>query len=193
MAEEVKLSNPAPTGLAGFGLTTVLLSLVLGGALPEAGLGVVLPLALAYGGLVQLIAGVTEFRTGNTFGQAAFMSYGGFWIWYALLLILSGNGVINLAKAGPTVGVALLLWGVFTFYMWIATFKLNKALWTVFFTLWIAYFLIGVGKITGISVLGTIGGWVAFVCGWSALYTSFAIVTNATFNRAVIPLGPLGD
>jgi succinate-acetate transporter protein len=118
------------------------------------------------------------------------MSYGGFWIWFGLLQIFGNEGVVDLSKSGPTVGSALMLWGFFTFYLWIASFKLNKAVWFVLFTLWIAYFLLGLGKVMDFSLLGTIGGWVAFVCGLSALYTSFAEVTNFTFNRTVMPVGP---
>ena len=105
-------ANPAALGLVGFGLTTVLLSLINAGVLPAGGEAVVIPLALSFGGLMQIIAGICEFRLGNTFGMTAFLSYGAFWWWFALLLLFAGNGVIDISAAGPTVGVALLLWGV---------------------------------------------------------------------------------
>lgn len=183
------VANPGPLGLVGFGLTTVLLSLINAHLLPAGGEPVVIPLALAYGGLIQLIAGLLEYRTGNTFGMVAFLSYGAFWWWFALLLLLSGNGLLDLSQAGPTVGVALLLWGVFTFYMWIATFKLNRALWLVFLTLWITFLLLGVGDAAGLGAIATIGGYVGILCGGLAMYTSFAEVTNATFKREVVPVG----
>src|SRR5437763_1040826 len=105
-------ANPAALGLVGFGLTTVLLSLINAGVLPAGGAGVVIPLALAYGGFIQILAGLLEFRLGNTFGMTAFLSYGAFWWWFALLLIFAHNGTIDLSQAGPTVGVALALWGL---------------------------------------------------------------------------------
>lgn len=186
------LANPAPLGLVGFGLTTVLLSLVNAHILPSGGEVVVIPLALAYGGLIQLIAGLLEYRTGNTFGMVAFLSYGAFWWWFALLLLFAGNGLLDLSKAGPTIGVALILWGVFTFYMWIATFRLNRALWLVFLTLWVTFLLLGIGDAAGMAAVGTLGGFMGILCGGLAMYTSFAEVTNATFGRAVVPVGARG-
>ncbi|WP_348762340.1 acetate uptake transporter [uncultured Salinisphaera sp.] len=183
------LANPGPLGLVGFGLTTVLLSLINAGLLPAGGEPVVIPLALAYGGLIQLIAGLLEYRTGNTFGMVAFLSYGAFWWWFALMLLLGDNGLLDLSKAGSTIGVALVLWGVFTFYMWIATFKLSKALWFVFLTLWVTFLLLGVAAAAGMPALHVLGGYLGIVCGASAMYTSFGEVTNATFGRAVVPLG----
>jgi len=183
------LANPGPLGLVGFGLTTVLLSLVNAHILPSGGEAVVIPLALAYGGLIQLIAGTLEFRTGNTFGMVAFLSYGAFWWWFALLLFFSSNGLLDISSAGPTIGVALLLWGVFTFYMWIATFRLNRALWLIFLTLWITFALLGIGDISGIAALGTAGGYVGILSGAVAMYTSFAEVTNSTFGRVVVSVG----
>lgn len=191
MSETNSLANPGPLGLVGFGLTTVLLSLINAHILPEGGEPVVIPMALAYGGLIQLIAGVLEFRTGNTFGVVAFTSYGAFWWWFAILLLLSGNGIIDLSQAGPTIGVALILWGVFTLYMWIGTFRLNKALWLVFLTLWITFFLLGTGDAFGVPALGIAGGYLGIVCGGLAMYTSFAEVTNHCFKREVVPVGPL--
>ncbi|ROO26622.1 acetate uptake transporter [Salinisphaera japonica] len=183
------LANPGPLGLVGFGLTTVLLSLINAGLLPAGGEPVVIPLALAYGGLIQLIAGLLEYRTGNTFGLVAFLSFGAFWWWFALMLLMGDNGLLDLSEAGSTIGIALILWGVFTFYMWIATFKLNKALWFVFLTLWVTFFLLGIGAAASMPTLHMLGGYLGIVCGGSAMYTSFGEVTNATFGRPVIPLG----
>lgn len=187
-----KLANPGPLGLMGFGLTTVLLSLINAHLLPSGGESVVLPLALAYGGLIQLIAGMLEFKTGNTFGMVAFLSYGAFWWWFAILILLASNGIIDTSEAGPTIGIALLLWGVFTFAMWIASFALNRALWLVFLTLWITFLLLGVGDAAGITGIATAGGYLGIVCGGVAMYTSFAEVTNATYGREVIPVGARG-
>ncbi len=188
-AEAPKMANPAPLGLVGFGLTTVILSLVNAGVLPPGGEQVVIPLAFAYGGLIQMIAGILEFRTGNTFGTVAFLSYGAFWWWFALLVLLGGHGILDLSQAGSTIGVALIGWGVFTLYMWIATFRLSKALWWIFLTLWITYFLLGFGALFGKNEMHVAGGWLGLVCGLLAMYTSFALVTNATFGKTVIPVG----
>jgi uncharacterized protein len=191
MADEAKstFANPAPLGLIAFGLTTVILSLINAGVLPKGGEPVVLPLAFAFGGLIQMMAGLMEFRTGNTFGTVAFLSYGAFWWWFALLVLLGGHGVLDLTGAGSTIAVTLIGWGVFTLYMWIATFRLAKALWWVFLTLWITFFLLGFGDLLGADGLSVAGGWTGLLCGLLAMYTSFALVANATFGKAVLPLG----
>jgi uncharacterized protein len=181
--------NPAALGLVGFGLTTVLLSLINAGVLPKGGESVVIPLAMAYGGTIQVIAGLLEVKSGNTFGMTAFLSYGAFWWWFALLLILGGNGVISLADAASTIGVALILWGVLTLYLWISTFKLSRTLFLIFLTLWITFFLLGAGKLFAMPQLEQYGGWLGLLCGSLAMYGSFAIVTNTTFGRTVVPLG----
>lgn len=183
------VADPAALGLVAFGLTTVLLSLINAGVLPKGGEPVVLPLALAFGGLMQIFAGAFEFRLGNTFGMTAFLSYGAFWWWFAFLLLFAGNHWIDLSGAGPTVGVALLLWGVLTLYLWISTFRLAKTLFLVFLTLWVTFALLGLGAIQGNASLSQLGGWLGVVCGCLALYRSFGLVTNATFGRSVVPLG----
>jgi succinate-acetate transporter protein len=182
-------ANPAPLGLIGFGLTTVLLSSINAGLLPAAGEPVVIPLAMAFGGTAQIIAGIMEFRTGNVFGATAFTSYGAFWWWFALLILLGGNKVLDLSGAGPAIGVCLLLWGVFTFGLWISTFRLSRLLFLIFLTLWIAFFLLGGGAVLGLPALHTAGGWVGLLCGALAMYGSFALVTNATYGREVAPIG----
>jgi succinate-acetate transporter protein len=195
MADEAKpvFANPAPLGLIGFGFTTVILSLINAGVLPKGGEPVVLPLAFAYGGLIQMIAGVMEFRTGNTFGTLAFLSYGAFWWWFSLLILLGSHGVLDLTQAGSTIAVTLIVWGVFTFYMWIATFRLSKALWWVFLTLWVTFFLLGFGDLLGLHGMARTGGWMGLICGLLAMYTSFALVTNSTFGKTVLPLGAPSD
>ena len=189
---QTNFGNPAPLGLVGFGLTTVVLSMVNAGILPHAGENVVIPLALAFGGLIQLIAGILEFKTGNSFGMTAFLSYGAFWWWFALMLIFGNTGVIDLKGAESTIAVTLLAWGVFTMYMWVGTFKLTRALWLVFLTLWITFYLLGFGMLAGSAGISHFGGWVGLLCGLLAMYTSFALVTNATWGKTVLPVGPLG-
>jgi succinate-acetate transporter protein len=191
MPDEAKsmYANPAPLGLIGFGFTTVILSLINAGVLPKGGEPVVLPLAFAFGGLIQMLAGLMDFRTGNTFGTTAFLSYGAFWWWFALLVLLGGHGVLDLSQAGSTIAVTLIGWGVFTLYMWIATFKLAKALWWVFLTLWVTFFLLGFGDLLSAPLVHQAGGWLGVICGLLAIYTSFALVTNSTFGRTVLPIG----
>ena len=182
-------ANPAALGLVGFGLTTVLLSLINAGLLPAGGEPVVFPLAIAFGGTAQMIAGIMEYKVGNTFGATAFTAYGAFWWWFALLLLFNGNHVIDISAGGPTVGVALLLWGLFTFGLWIGTFKLPRLLFLIFLTLWIAFLLLGLGSALAMPMLHTLGGYDGLLCGLMAMYGSFAITTNATFGRTVIPVG----
>jgi succinate-acetate transporter protein len=182
-----KIANPAPLGLAGFGLTTVVLSCINAGLLPPEATPAVVPLAFAFGGVAQIIAGILEFVNGNTFGTVAFTSYGLFWWWYAFLVWTIGAGWIK-PPAAIGVVVTLLMWGVFTLYMWIATFRSNKAIWTVFLLLWITFFLLAAGDYRWVAIKH-LGGWVGLLTGLAALYVSFAEVTNGAFGRDVLPLG----
>lgn len=181
-----KIANPAPLGLAGFGLTTVVLSGINAGLLPTEATSAVVPLAFAYGGVAQIIAGLLEFKNGNTFGTVAFTSYGLFWWWYAFLQWTIGAGWIK-PPAPVGVGITLLMSGVFTLYMWIPTFRSNFCLWSIFLLLWITFFLLAGGDLGWGT--GKLGGWVGLLTGLNALYVSFAEVTNSTFGRAVLPLG----
>jgi hypothetical protein len=193
MAEEtvvvVPTANPAALGLVAFGLTTILLSLVNAGVLPTSGGDVVIPLALVFGGLMQIFAGVFEFRLGNTFGMTAFLSYGAFWWWHAFLLLLAHSHLIDVAQASSAIGAGVLLWAVLTFYLWISTFRLSKVVFLIFLTLWVTFGLLGFGFIYGSSGLVHAGGWLGIICGALAMYGSFGIVTNETFGRNVVPLG----
>lgn len=182
MAE--KIANPAPLGLAGFGLTTVVLSARNAGWLPSEAVGVVVPLAFAYGGTAQIIAGILEFVNGNTFGLTAFTSYGLFWWWFAFLLWTSAAGLIKIS--GVALGTTLLMWGVFTFYMWIATFRSNRGVWSVFLLLWITFFLLAIADLGGGAAWSQWGGYVGLLTGLDALYVSFAEVTNAAHGRVVV-------
>ncbi len=182
----IKPANPAPLGLVAFGLTTVVLSAVNAGLLPKEAEPVVFPLAIAFGGLGQIIAGAMEFRNNNTFGTVAFTSFGLFWWWFAFLNWAVG-AKIQAAPAATGVGVTLFMWGVFTLYMWISTFRSNIGLWLVFLTLWLTFFLLAGDAMGGGTK--TIGGYMGLASGLLAMYVSFAEVTNATFGRSVIPLG----
>jgi uncharacterized protein len=184
-------ANPAPLGLAGFGLTTVVLSSINAGLLTGDAptlTAVVVPLAFSFGGVGQIIAGVLEYKNNNTFGTVAFTAYGLFWWWYAFMLWTAGAGWIK-APAANAIGVTLLMWGVFTLYMWISTFRLNFCLWSVFLLLWITFFLLAGGDLgMGIGWRHA-GGFMGLLTGIDALYLSFAEVTNATWKKTVFPVG----
>ena len=145
-------------------------------------------LPISYGGVAQFITGYLEYKNGNTFGTVAFTSYGAFWCWYAFLLWTAGAGWIK-PPAANAVGLALLMWGVFTFLMWIATFRTNFVLWTIFLLLWITFLLLAGGDLGLGSGWHTAGGWVGLLTGIAALYLSFAEVTNATFGSPVVSVG----
>ena len=186
-----KVANPGPLGLAGFGLTTVVLSAIHAGLLPRTAIPVVVPLAFAYGGVAQLIAGVLEFKVGNTFGMVAFTSYGLFWWWFAFLQWTIGAGW--LAAPPPSAGgTVLLMWGIFTFLLWIVTFRLSKAVWSIFLLLWITFFLLAWGDFgysLGSLTCGQVGGYFGLLTGHDALFVAFIEILNATANRIVIPVG----
>ena len=185
--QECKPANPAPLGLAGFGLTTVMLSSINAGLIPPEGANAVVPMAFAFGGLAQIIAGILEYANGNTFGMVAFTSYGSFWWWYAFMVWTINAGWIK-PPAPAAVAVALALWGFFTLGLWVSTFKSNKAVWTVFLLLWITFFLLSAGDF-GVGHAKVLGGYLGLLTGIAAMYASFAEVTNGTYGRTVIPLG----
>jgi uncharacterized protein len=180
------IADPAPLGLAGFALTTFVLSMFNAGLVGKAGEPVVLGLALAYGGGAQLLAGMWEFRKGNTFGATAFSSYGAFWISFWAFVTFFSKGVPTTA-----VGLYLIAWGIFTFYMWIASFRTNTAVMVVFLLLWITFVLLGIGDAADNSGITKLGGWFGLATAAAAWYASFAGVTNFTFGREIVPVRPL--
>lgn len=188
MPLDTNIADPAPLGLTGFGLTTFMVGMLEAGLLSDAAIGVIIPLAIAYGGTIQLFAGLLAFREGNTFALTAFCTYGAFWWWFGLLEWLGASlGMFPV----PTVAVgwALIGFGVVTTYLWVSTFKLNWGLWAVFLALLSAYYLLGIGNVLGIDILVTIGGYVAIIDAILAVYVAFAEVTNWSFADTVIPLG----
>ncbi len=190
MADEVRIvdttANPAPLGLLGFGMTTVLLNLHNAGIY---GLGsMILAMGLFYGGMAQIFAGWMEWKKGNTFGTTAFTSYGLFWETLVFLLLMKKLGW----WAGPEEGAMvayLFMWGLFTFVMWIATLKHNKALQVVFFTLFVLFWLLAIKDATGSAAIGVIAGWEGIFCGFSAIYLALAQVLNDAFGKTVLPVG----
>jgi len=181
-------ANPAPLGLLGFGMTTVLLNLHNAG-LFELGT-MILAMGIFYGGLAQIIAGIMEWRKNNTFGTTAFTSYGLFWLSLVGLLLMPELGLGQAAGTNAMIAY-FLMWALFTGVMFIATLQLNRALQVVFFTLTLLFVLLAVTDITGSKQLGLITGWEGVVCGLSAVYTALAQVLNEVYGRTVLPLGPV--
>ena len=185
---DAKLSNPAPLGLMGFGMTTVLLNIHNAGFFPVSAM--ILSMGIFYGGIAQLIAGILEFRKGNTFGTTAFTSYGLFWITLVALWVFPEFGWVKGEATGAGyMGWYLFLWGVFTFFMWIGTFNKNKVLQFIFLTLWILFLLLAIRDWTGSAMIGTIAGWEGMVCGASAIYLAMAEVLNETREKQILPIG----
>jgi succinate-acetate transporter protein len=182
------IAEPAALGLAGFALSTMMLSFINAGILGEAMLPVVLGLALAYGGLVQLLAGMWAFVKNDTFAAVALSSYGGFWIsFWALNQFFLKE--IPLGDQAGALALYLLSWGVFTFYMWIVSMKVSVAVQSVFLTLWITYGLLGLGKAFESDLLFHLGGIFGIATAACAWYTSFALTANKTTRRDWLPLG----
>jgi succinate-acetate transporter protein len=184
------IADPAPLGLAAFALTTFVLSMFNANLVGAGGEPVVLGVALAYGGLAQFMAGMWEFRNGNTFGATAFTSYGGFWLSFAALVIWFEKD-IPAADAGHAVGLYLIAWGIFTTYMFIPSLRVSAAVAAVFGLLAVTFFLLGIGNAGGHENIVHIGGWVGLATAAAAWYASFAGVANATFKRTVLPVKPL--
>jgi succinate-acetate transporter protein len=184
------IANPAPLGLAAFAMTTFVLSMFNAGLVGSGGEPIVLSLALAYGGLAQLLAGMWEFRTGNTFGATAFCSYGAFWLSYWAFVEFFADKV-PAADAGHAVGLYLIAWAIFTAYMIIPSLRTTMAIAAVFGLLTITYILLGIGNAGAHSGIIKAGGWLGLATALAAWYASFAEVTNATFGRTVFPTRPL--
>ena len=184
VAGQLKLVNPAPLGLAGFALTTWLLSMINVGWFTGDSMGMVLACALAFGGTAQAIAGLMELPRGNTFGATAFLGYGAFWWSFALFVLFLHEKV-----PAAFVGWYLFLWGAFTFYMWLATFRSPRALQSVFLALWITFVLLAGGEWTGSGILHVAGGYMGLVTAALAFYLSAADLLNEVYQREVLPVG----
>lgn len=181
---DVKLANPAPLGLMGFGMTTILLNIHNAGFYPVT--SVILAMGLFCGGLTQVIAGILEFRKGNTFGMTAFTSYGFFWIALVFTWILPKLGWTEATPEG-FMGWFLLLWGIFTFFMFIGTLKGNRTLSFVFGSLTLLFALLALRDFSGSHGVGILAGYVGIVCGASAVYLAMAEVLAEQYGRKVLP------
>ena len=184
------LANPAPLGLMGFGMTTVLLNIHNTGLFPVSAM--ILGMGIFYGGLAQIIAGIMEFKKGNTFGTTAFTSYGLFWISLVALWLLPSLTFISAgSKAGLTetgyMGWYFFMWGFFTMMMFIGAMKKNCSLAFVFGSLFILFYLLALRDWGFIS-----GAWIGYegiICGLSAIYLAMAEVLNETYGKTILPIG----
>ncbi len=185
MSTSQNYGNPAPLGLLGFGMTTILLNIHNAGFYPLSTM--VLGMGIFVGGIAQVIAGVQEWKVGNTFGATAFSMYGCFWLSFVALKLLPGT---NAAAAGALdAGFYLLVWGIFTLVMYIGTLKISRAHQVIFLSLTILFFLLAIGDWTESSVIKTIAGFEGIFCGGSAFYTAAALILNEVYGRQVLPLG----
>jgi succinate-acetate transporter protein len=187
------IADPGPLGLAGFAMTTFILSVFNANLLNAGLLTSVLPLALFYGGIAQLLAGMWEFRKGNTFGALAFTSYGAFWLSYYWLV---QNVLAKLQPAGEVhkaVGLYLLAWTIFTAYMTIAAIRTNGAVLAVFVVLTLTFLFLTIGAFADKSGINHVGGWLGIITALLAWYASFAGVTNSTWGKTVMPTWPLAQ
>ncbi|HIQ00401.1 TPA: transcriptional regulator [Candidatus Bipolaricaulota bacterium] len=184
--ENKAIANPAPLGLGGFALSTFILNIVNAGWVSADSLGIVMPAAMFYGGVAQLLAGMWDIRRGDIFGGTCFSSYGAFWIGLASFFFLRWAGIV---PEVPPAGLAVFLfaWGIFTGYATIASLKLPRAITWIFITLTILFFLLGIGEF--IPVVHTIAGYEGIVCALIAWYASAAILINTVHGKTVLPLG----
>ena len=183
------VGDPAPLGLAGFGITTLLLSLINAGILPATVTLGVMALALTFGGLAQLLAGMWAFRRGNTFAATAFTSYGAFWFSFYLLVVVF---IPQMKGATPTdistfVATYLLAWGIFTAYMTIASLGGARAVQLVFVLLTLTFVALAIGEYATSTTIHNVGGYLGLATAAAAIYASFADVANANFKRRVLP------
>jgi len=160
------------------------------GLVSDKGEPIVFGLAFAYGGLAQLLAGMWEFRTGNTFGATAFTSYGAFWLSFFVFVTFFAAKIPE-ADAGHAVGLYLIAWGIFTAYMFIASLRTTAAIALVFLLLTLTFLVLGIGDAGGNENITKLGGYIGLATAAAAWYASFAVVTNSTFGRTMLPVKPL--
>jgi len=179
-------ANPAPLGLLGFGMTTVLLNIHNAGFIPMSAM--ILAMGIFYGGIAQVIAGIMEWKKNNTFGTTAFTSYGFFWLSLVALMVMPKLGLAEAADK-KAMAAYLFMWGLFTFVMFIGTLKISRALQFVFLSLAILFFLLAAGDFTGLEAITRIAGYEGIICGFSAIYAALAQVINELYGKEVMPLG----
>jgi len=180
-------ANPAPLGLLCFALTTILLNVHNAGFI---GLdAMIVSMGIFYGGIAQVVAGVFEWRKNNTFAATAFVSYGSFWLTLCGIILLPKMGLAD--PPGPIAMASYLgIWGLMSFVLFIATFRLNRALQVTFFLLVVLFALLAAGDVLGSTTLRTIAGYEGILTGLAAMYTGLAQILNELYGRVVWPLGP---
>jgi uncharacterized protein len=180
-------ANPAPLGLLGFGMTTVLLNLHNAGFYELNSM--VLAMGICYGGLAQIIAGIMEWRKNNTFAATAFISYGLFWLSLVTSIVLTKLGW-GAPSNDTAMAAYLAIWGLFTAVMFIGTLRLHVAGQIIFGSLAILFFLLAIGDFTGAGAgFKHATGYEGIFCGFSAIYAGLAQVLNELFGKTVLPLG----
>lgn len=180
------LANPAPLGLMGFGMTTILLNLHNTGLFAMD--VIILAMGIFYGGIAQIFAGLLEYKKGNTFGLTAFTSYGSFWLTLVAILLLPKLGLAA-AVDGHFLGAYLALWGVFTAFLFFGTLKSPKMLQFIFASLTLLFALLAIGHLTDNAELLRFAGWIGIICGSSAFYLAMGEVLNEKFGRTILPIG----
>ena len=186
-----QIADPAPLGLAALGLTLLVFSMFNAGLLSRSGEPVVLGMALAYGGIVQLLAGMWEIRRGNGFGATAFASYGAFWLSFWLLEQFFVGG-IPAGERGSAVGLFFIAWAIFSGLLFIASTRTTAVVCVLLAALTVSFLLLGIGDAGAHAELVKIGGWFGLGAAAVALYGAFAGAINATYTRTLLPLAPIG-
>ena len=181
------IADPAPLGLAALAMSTLVLSVFNAGLLNQSGLPVVLGIAVAYGGIAQLLAGMWEFRRGNTFGAMTFGSYGAFWLSYWALEQFFVKQ-IPVAEAGNATALFFITWAIFTALLWIASVRTTAAVSVMLALLAVTFLLLGIGDAGAHSELIKIGGWFGIATAAAGLYAAFAGLINGTYERTLLPL-----
>jgi succinate-acetate transporter protein len=195
MADDVKLANPAVLGLTCFGLTTMLLNLHNVGIIKDFDT-TIMGLGFFVGGLAQVIAGIMEFRKGNTFGTTAFLAYGTFWISLVFAVIASGKWGLGTLVHAEGLAWYLLLWGIFTAFMAVGTFKVNRVLQFIFVTLTVLFALLAIcnwAEIKAGEGLMIVAGIIGICTGFAALYLAMAENLNEMYGKTILPIWPMGE
>ena len=193
MSNGETLSNPAPLGLMGFGMTTILLNIHNAGFYPLDTM--ILAMGIFYGGIAQVIAGIMEFKKGNTFGTTAFIAFGSFWLTLVFIIMVKPFVGESLALEVGNKGLAwyLFLWGVFTTLLFIGTFKVNRVLQAVFSTLLVLFFLLAISFGWGSTGVLKVAGVVGIICGSLAVYLAIAELLNEMYDKTILPIWPVGE
>ncbi len=182
------LADVGALGLGGFALSTFILNIVNAGWVDTAALGIVMPIAMFYGGVAQFTAGMWDVRRGDTFGATCFSSFGAFWMGLAAFFFLRLAGIGAFVDVPPAgIATVLVAWGIFTAYATVASFKRPWAITWIFITLTILFILLAIGQF--VPLVHTIAGYEGVLCSLIAWYASAAILINTTYGRTILPLG----